>query len=278
MDNDSRQYRYPYLIRIKDDIPTDFGGTLPAFRNGLFLPRDDPDWFGRSAYAPRIVLLTPGALYIYVHPAARDGPSEIPVDECLTIESGHALLMGWLTFRGRKADRTLPYNTRINRPVHEFLRALLAEFPVPRQSSDFPRLAPLGEPLNLKFRNALADELNPGEEILTSFFNPAREEKRGLWFLSWKRWTPADLVVLTSRRVLWITDRHHGEHLMYGSVCHSAPIGGIAGVGLLPAMDPAIESCGCDSVPPRFGIFRIRANWKALSMSLRLPWRAFSNR
>ena len=55
---DSREYVFAYLIRSAEDVPADFPIPEPErFRTGLFLPRDGPDWFGRRAYPPRILLL-----------------------------------------------------------------------------------------------------------------------------------------------------------------------------------------------------------------------------
>jgi len=51
-DVDSRWYAFAYLIKSEDDLPADF--PIPEFARGfqlgVFLPRDHPDWFGRSKY------------------------------------------------------------------------------------------------------------------------------------------------------------------------------------------------------------------------------------
>lgn len=75
---DSRHYRFPYLIRSKDDIPADFPKVPHTFDAGLFLSRDDPDWFGRSAYPPRILVLLENKIQIHTHPSARKPMLEIP--------------------------------------------------------------------------------------------------------------------------------------------------------------------------------------------------------
>ncbi len=208
---DSRQYRFPYALRSMDDIPADFP-ALPDFQCGLFLPRDEPDWLGRSAYPPRLLLV------------AREQPSnpqrserieptlEIAVDESIAIESGHALLLGWLRFQGKESGPTLQYNTRISRPVREFLRELKQKFPALVHFDAAVESAAFGELLDLKFRNALASELDPGENALARFFRAARKETRKGRLLRWKRWSPADLAALTNRRILWITDRYRGSY------------------------------------------------------------------
>ena len=47
---DSRHYIVAFELRSTDDCPPDFElpSSLAGFDAGLFLPRDDPDWFGRS--------------------------------------------------------------------------------------------------------------------------------------------------------------------------------------------------------------------------------------
>jgi hypothetical protein len=78
---DSRQYIFAYLIRSLEDVPADF--PIPAadggFRLGLFLPRDEPDWFGRSTYPTRILLLSGGAVVILPHPKMREPVIRIPL-------------------------------------------------------------------------------------------------------------------------------------------------------------------------------------------------------
>jgi hypothetical protein len=81
-----------------------------------------------------------------------------------------------------------------------------------------------GEPLDLKFRNAEYFELDAGERVLFRFFSPATKKIRRRWIFRWESWVPGDLVVLTDRRVLWITDRVQERYAPYGTVTRSAPV------------------------------------------------------
>jgi hypothetical protein len=106
---DSRQYLFAYLIRSLDDVPADF--PIPAgdggFRLGLFLPRDEPDWFGRSSYPTRIALLSGGAIVILHHPKLNEPVIRIPLQELLFVEAGHILLIGWLAQHKREFQQVV---------------------------------------------------------------------------------------------------------------------------------------------------------------------------
>jgi len=223
---DSRQYIFAYLIRSLEDVPADF--PIPAadggFRLGLFLPRDEPDWFGRSTYPTRILLLSGGAIVILPHPKTREPVIRIPLQELLFVEAGHILLIGWLRFVEKESEHKLPYNTRSGRSVEEFLRVLLEEYlPETLDLSPCGRFG-FGEPLDLKFRNAEYFELDAGERVLLRFFSPATKKIRRRWIFPWQSRVPGDLVALTNRRVLWITDRVQERYEPYGTVTRSAPV------------------------------------------------------
>ncbi len=70
---DSRDYIVALELRSPDDWPADFvlPPTLAGFETGLFLPRADPDWFGRSSYPPRVLLLKGSALSHHFSPEHR---------------------------------------------------------------------------------------------------------------------------------------------------------------------------------------------------------------
>ncbi len=73
---DSRRYIVAFELGSKNDCPPDFEllDSLAGFDAGLFLPRDDPDWFGRSSYPPRILLLQKGGLHIVSHSTTGEPP------------------------------------------------------------------------------------------------------------------------------------------------------------------------------------------------------------
>jgi hypothetical protein len=238
---DSRQYIFAYLIRSLDDVPADF--PIPAgdggFRLGLFLPRDEPDWSGRSSYPTRIVLLSGRAIVILPHPKTRERVIRIPLPELLFVEAAHILLAGWLRFVEKGSEHKLPYNTRSGRPVEEFLRVLREEY-LPGILDLSPGGAfGFGEPLDLKFRNAEYFELDAGERVLFRFFSPATKKIRKHWIFRWESWVPGDLVVLTNRRVVWITDRVRARYSAYGTVTRSAPVRALAHL----TCQPTAEDC-----------------------------------
>jgi len=230
---DSRRYIVALELRSKDDCPPDFElpASLAGFDAGLFLPRDSPDWFGRSSYPPRILLLQGDALSVLSHPSAGEAPCRCALERISSVESGHMLLKGWLRFTGADLDYTVRYNTRgfpsVSRFLHRFRNQLLWRTQ--------PRLAAelhFGAELDLKFTNALAQELDPEEIVSMRFFQPPKEPRSQTWLLPRRRWIAGDLLALTSRRLLWITDRERGTYARYGTVASYAPCDAVRSIDL----------------------------------------------
>jgi hypothetical protein len=230
---DSRRYIVAFELRSKDDGPPDFElpASLAGFDTGLFLPRDDPDWFGRSSYPPRILLLKDGALHIVSHPSTGEPPCQWALERISSVESGHMLLKGWLRFTGPDFDYTVRYNTRGFPSVHRFLshfRDQLLRGAQPRGASEIH----FGAALDIKFTNALAQELDSGEIVLMRVFQPPGEVRRGSWLMPRRRSIAGDLLALTARRLLWITDRERGSYSRYGTIVSFAPCDAVIGIGL----------------------------------------------
>jgi hypothetical protein len=203
---------------------------LAGFDAGLFLPRDDPDWFGRSSYPPRILLLKRGALHIVFHPNAGEPPRRWELERISSVESGHMLLKGWLRFTGSGFDCTVRYNTRGLPPVLRFMQAFRAKLlrgARPHGTS----VVQYGAGLDIKFGNALAGELDSAETVLMHVFRPP-EVRPGRWPLSRRRMIAGDLLALTDRRVLWITDRDGGSYSRFGSIASYAPFDAEASIGI----------------------------------------------
>jgi hypothetical protein len=230
---DSRDYIVAFELRSPHDCPADFDlpSCVAGFDTGLFLPRGDRDWFGRPSYPPSILLLKGGALYIVSHPSTGEPLRRGAMDEVTAVESGHMLLKGWLRFTGSGFDHTVRYNTRGFRSVFgfmcrfrdELLRGGLPLGPLP---------LPFGGGLDMKFANALALELDFGESVLLRTFQPPREVRSRNWLLPRRHWIAGDLLALTSRRVLWITDRDRGSYSRYGSIASYAPFDAVQSIGL----------------------------------------------
>lgn len=214
--NDSREYRFPYLIRTGGDLPEGFPSFADdVFYPGLFLPRDDPDWFGRSANPPRVVLITPESLNVYFHAASRIPARALVLDERLSVETGRMLLIGWVEFASAETSIRLPYNRRVDAPVRNFLAMLRTRLLDPSPSGR--DCIAIGDQLDLKFHNCLCTELESEElERIRLFIGPRRTRIRR-WLFNRDRWTAGDVVSLTDRRMLWITERYRGAREVYGS-------------------------------------------------------------
>src|SRR5580700_311395 len=230
---DSRHYIVAFELRGEDDCPPDFQlpSSLTSFDAGIFLPRDPPDWFGRSLYPPRLLLLNGNALDIVSHPSTGEPPCRWLMEQIFSVESGHMLLKGWLRFTGSGFDYTIRYNTRGFGSVFRFMqrfRNKLLPGTEPRGDRTIHRSAGL----DIKFANALEREMDIGETILMQVFQAPKEVTFRSWLIPRRRWIAGDLLALTSRRLLWITDRERGFYSRYGCIASYARFDAVLGVGL----------------------------------------------
>jgi hypothetical protein len=153
------------------------------------------------------------------------------MEQISSVESGHMLLKGWLRFTGPGFDYTVRYNTRGFPPVLRFMGHLqdkLLRGARTRVNSE----AHPGVGLDIKFGNALALELDSGEIVLMHVFQPPRQVRSRGWLLPSRHWIAGDLLALTDRRLLWITDRERGSYSRYGSIASYAPFGAVRSIGL----------------------------------------------
>ena len=227
---DSRYYIFAYLIHSEDDLPADFPISLSGrgFNLGLFLPRDDPDWFGRSSHPPRILLLSGDRLVLLAHPRYDQPPLRIPISALQFYEVGQMLLIGWLRFVTAQSDIELAYNTRSHHRVREFLRALMDAYLPKIPDAERGNAAVFGPPLDIKFASCLSESLERNEWVRARLFSPHLEVSRR-WGPLRSRWqTAGDLIAFTNRRVVWITDRWNGRYERYGSIIRSAPVDSLA--------------------------------------------------
>jgi hypothetical protein len=237
---DSRQYRFSFGIEAPSQVPADFvlPSDLGVFDAGVFLPRDDADWLGRRRYAARILLLGGREAIVVPHPTAGEQSVRVPLDRIERIEWGRILLIGWIVLTGDGGQVRLPYNTRARGPVEKCMQTLQDRWLPATPIQEAPSAGACGEPLDLKFAYARSAELLTGESPLAQFFQPR------------------DLVLVTSRRLLWITERHQGRYERYGTVSHSARRASIAGVRCVPAdrhgeLEIALRSGAAWRVPLR---------------------------
>jgi len=281
---DSREYRFGFVIGTKQHAPEDF--PVPedweGFRTALFLPRDDAGWFGRSPYPPRMVLLSREALEVRGHPHYKEETTRFKLAELDFVETGHILLLGWLRVVAAQSERLLPYNMRSWAAVERFLAHLREEYAPPAPALGFCDSRMCGEPLDLKFKYARARELAPEERVACQLFSPAVRHVGKWGILRHEFWEPADLVLMTERRIMWISDRHHGRHQRYGTVTRYAPVQSLTGVAC-PGQGGSFELCialgsaaswriplpaEMEKEAGRFGeeSDRLRAIWKPLTL------------
>ena len=230
---DSRDYIVAFELTSTNDCPPDFElpSSVAGFDTGLFLPRGERDWFGRPSYPPRVLLLKGGTLYIVSHPSTGEPVRQCAMEQISSVESGHMLLKGWLRFTGSGFDCTVRYNTRGLQSVFQFMQRFGNELlgaPLPLGAS----MLPFEPGLDIKFANALALELDSGETVLMQAFQPPREVVSRRWLLPRHHWISGDLLALTSRRLLWITDRERGSYSRYGSIASYAPFDAVLSIGL----------------------------------------------
>jgi len=225
---DSRTYIFIYPIKTSADLPTDFHPRTAdiSFDKGVFLPQDDSNWFTRPPkYPARLLLLNAHSLYIVPHPTSEQPVVELKLDELVQLETGSALLRGWIRFAGMACVQELIYNTRASRPLDQFLGTLKA-----RWLERFPEKpnAPIrlyGEALDIKFKYSLEYELIGTERPLVRFFQaPLVFEKRFLFFKR-EHSHPGNLILLTSaNRLIWITDGFKNRRELYAITSFSIPI------------------------------------------------------
>jgi hypothetical protein len=78
----------------------------------------------------------------------------------------------------------------------------------------------------------LALELDSGESVLMRVFQSPSEMISRDWLLPRHHWLAGDLLALTSRRLLWITDRERGLHSRYGTIASYAPFDAVLSIDL----------------------------------------------
>jgi hypothetical protein len=238
---DSRRYIFSYAIRSPEDVPADFPTpSEPGFRIGVFLPRDDPDWFGRSRFPPRVAVLGADSIVVQTHPACGGSSVRIRLADLAFYEVGRILLIGWLRFVAAASEILLPYNTRADRPITEFLEALAQAYlpgsQDPRRGEDGgerggEEMVALGPPLDIKFHNHLLAALREGERLHVRWFSPPRQTAPRWGPLRIRTQIAGDLLALTDKRILWITDRRDGRYERYGSITRTGRLRGIETVG-----------------------------------------------
>lgn len=224
-DVDSRAYAFVYPIRSHEHLPADFPvkANFNCLISGIFLPQEQCGRFNRPRYPAHVLLLLPNVLVDASHPSACVPQVRIPVSEILTIGSFRILLDGRLTVNTAGSTHQWRYNTREVRHIDEFLFHLREVVMPGEDNCPKPGAFVFGEHLDFKFANSEGSELEPGEQVLARFFSPPRLSRKKRWLFGVHVSQPADYLALTTRRILWITDRNGVHRAEYGTVSSYAP-------------------------------------------------------
>ncbi|MFB3779548.1 MAG: hypothetical protein ACE141_18155 [Bryobacteraceae bacterium] len=226
---DSRHYVFSFVLRSLSEVPPDFDLPLhlDPLQAGVLLPQSDTDWLGRRKYPVRVLLLTKREVVVAAHPTAGEPLTRVPLERIGSVEHGRILLLGWITFSWAGGNVNLPYNTRTGGPVEAYMERFMDRWlpQPPYLHENGCRL--IGKPPDLKFESAQSTELLPGETLLARFFRPASFEVRRLGVFRRTTWRAGDLLAVTARRLVWITERRKGQYEPYGTVSYSAPLNSI---------------------------------------------------
>jgi hypothetical protein len=181
------------------------------------------------------------------HSQAKEQKLLIPLQALETLECGRILLLGWIGLRGGDVQRVLPYNRRCALTVEGYLTRLKARWltqEAHQPEVELPLHRDYGAALNQKFEYAQKTEMfDEDERPLIRFFQPSIRRVRRRFF-RYETWSAGDLVLLSRRRVLWITERRGTAYEPYGTVSYSVPLEALVDVRYRPAEDrPQLQIC-----------------------------------
>ena len=232
---DSRDYICAFSINGAGDIPADFEppSGVSDLVAGIFLPQGELDWLRRRAYPARILLLTSDALWVIPQSQAKEPRLLIALRDIEILECGRILLLGWIGLRWGDVHQDLPYNRRCSLTVERFLTSLKALWLASEDNEPevkMPLHRDYGAAVNEKFEYALETEMIADEgRPAIRFFQPSIRRVRRRFF-RYETWSAGDLIVLSRRRVLWITERRGTAYEPYGTVSHSAPLAALVDI------------------------------------------------
>lgn len=205
----SRAYAFVYPIRGPEHLPPDFPVDLDPARlvSGIFLPQEQSGWFHRPSYPAHVLCLMPDELFSVAHPLSGEQVVRLSLRDIVAIESSRIMLDGRLTIYTLGSGHLWRYNTRDARHVDEFLFDLRRATMLEPEAMRRCEMLIFGEPLDLKFTMTESRELDPGERRLARIFIAPKLEERRSWVFGTDSWTPGEYLAMTSRRILWISDR-----------------------------------------------------------------------
>jgi hypothetical protein len=218
---DSRCFASVFPLSNASDLPRDFelAEDLARFSFGVFLPLFETAP-ARPPHPPTAILLYPCQVVI----AARGArPRIIPLSNLQYVEYGHFLLQGWIGFITNGRMNRFPFNTVKRHAIDELMRRLTTTWAPENYSLPASHGAPAVD-LDLKFRYAEADARGPRETILTRIFSRTRVSSSQVLDGRPPHRNAGDYLAITSRRLLWITERNRGCYEPHGSILRFAPL------------------------------------------------------
>ncbi len=196
----SRRYRFIFSFSSERDAPDDFAESLTKlpFEEGIFLPQEDTAWWTLTPRFPaRLLLLASNSLVVLPHPSSSEDQTRVPLADLAQLEVGTSLLSGWIKLTTGQTTIHLPYNTRASGKLDRFLSLVRRNW-LGRPHAPAGQLKYLGPGLDLKFRNLLADALDPNEALLFRFFCPPESLTEGPLFRRKEKWLSGNLLALTT--------------------------------------------------------------------------------
>lgn len=253
----SAQYRFSYQIRSAKDLPADFHlpGQDLALETGILLPQDhSPDPHKGNTHPARVFLLMGQDLMVYAHPTAQQAAIYIDLRDLQMIELGRFLLLGWIKLCTSLDNRTFFFSSVGGRAVDHLLkeirRAWLPDNASMELSLDESQAA--AAVFNFKFQKRLEKELDINETVRQSLFIPPRKICQRNNLFRKVIHIPGDLLAITSRRVLWITDRERNGETRepYGSIARYAPLNKVGKISLdTQKLHINFQAAPCWSIP-----------------------------
>lgn len=206
---DSRGYAFAYVLWSRSDFPEDFlvPEVTDDFSLGLFLPMDRPSPDSLRQTPPRILLLHGDRLTLAFHPSESVRHAAIPLNLVVMLEFGRLFLKSWVKIIASNGTWFLPYHTRDHEDAEPFF-AQLRSVSLPDWPGDISIVpSAFGVASDRKVLYAERDALGGHGLVRLRFSSPAVLRREEHWWMPIEEWVPAQYLGVTSKSLVWITDR-----------------------------------------------------------------------
>ncbi len=236
---DSRIYAHAYLTRSLAHLPHDFpaAAAREGFDLGILLPMDQAGSEVGPRYPARIILLQDDKILCATDSSEHPGEVGIPKKHILARETGEIFWSMWIRFFTAHHSYWWPSAAHNADVVGTFLGRLKELLFRDAPLHEFRKAVNFGGPLSVKLANAESTEVQAGDGIrLHCWFEESPAERMI------RRRRPLseyakDYLAVTSRRLLWITDRVNGHAQPYGALRSSFPLRKLASVNFIPGSE-----------------------------------------